>query len=341
MTQMSFLTNEPIGRRESLSGLLSIGLSLFTFSSRSEAERPTQVQDVYTKISDDKRLLLCGGGQRPEAALADFVERARKSAELRADLSTSKSRDHIGAVSTNILVIGWAKSDPARFYPAFKEQIAKYENCRTTLAPSRDETIKSESKREGFIQDIRKADGIFFLGGDQAGIMRVIDSHEAIRNELISFFNSGRATGGTSAGTAIMSNPMINGYRPLNSFAQVRLSESHSDVRICHGLGLCPKGVVVDQHGFSENLPGRSERMHLVTVATKSPVGIVVGEDGAAALTIEAKGSVTLSVLGGEIGLSLKRADGNGYQRTLLKSGEVLRLERYLQSSESALAEAR
>jgi cyanophycinase len=132
------------------------------------------------------------------------------------------------------------------------------------------------------------ATGIWFSGGDQNRLMAVLHASpvaEAIRSR----YAAGAAVGGTSAGAAVMTTPMITGDerrpggdRPDTS--QNWLTVSADNVATAEGLGLL-QGAIVDQHFLR-----RRRHNRLMSLVLEHPDRIGVGIDEATALVVEPNG---------------------------------------------------
>ncbi|HXH73513.1 MAG TPA: cyanophycinase [Bacteriovoracaceae bacterium] len=147
----------------------------------------------------ETKLLLIGGGKRPAEAMQEFVSLA-------------------GADKSRILIIPWASAS-----------LEGAENIKKELLSSGAIDVSIAGLT---LTDIDSFTGIFFTGGDQ----NVLMTHLLANNLIEPFrqrFIQGVVFGGTSAGTAIMSDPMINGETPVG---------------LVTGLGLLPAGIIVDQH---------------------------------------------------------------------------------------------
>jgi cyanophycinase len=152
-----------------------------------------------------KTLILIGGGARPAKALAYFVNAI--------DLNK------------NILILPWGTRYPNESFESIREELvavgAKY-NQVVCLC------------KHGFtakdLDLLQKTGGIYFPGGDQNKIMKKVLKYN-LKPLIHRLYNQGIPVAGTSAGTAIQSNPMITDSRGSTS----------------EGLGLL-KGHIVDQH---------------------------------------------------------------------------------------------
>ena len=94
-------------------------------------------------------------------------------------------------------------------------------------------------KRVKFVEQLNSASGVFFSGGDQNRIMDVL-ADEGLFQMIKSKYNSGTPFGGTSAGAAVMSDPMMTGEADLKILDGTK-------VGVRKGLGLLPS-VIFDQH---------------------------------------------------------------------------------------------
>ncbi|MBS1960803.1 MAG: Type 1 glutamine amidotransferase-like domain-containing protein [Bdellovibrionales bacterium] len=205
-------------RRFSLS--LIFGVVLGFSSASGWAGAPTEIAPVETK------LLLVGGGDRPEEAMKVFGGWA-------------------GGEQAKVLIIGWSSEIPETYFKTITDDLAKG-GVTDTFASLRGPASKAEraSFTKDFLAKLDQATAVFFAGGDQLKHMAVIDL-PGIRAALEAKFALGIPFAGTSAGCAIMSKRMLTG-------SKTKPSET------AKGLGLLPEGVLVDQHG---RRAGREERV--------------------------------------------------------------------------------
>ena len=188
-----------------------------------------------------RRLLIIGGAAGP-GLLGRFVALA-------------------GGPAARIVVIATASSSPsaseAEFRAVFSDLGAG--DVRALRLPTR-----CEANREQPL--LRRATGVFFTGGDQERIARVIGGTgtDALLHEL-----TGTVIAGTSAGAAAMSGTMIvEGDAPGITRASVRTGP---------GLELLP-GVLIDQH-FAER--GRVNRLLSAVALHPHELGLGIDEDTA------------------------------------------------------------
>ena len=201
--------------------------------------------------SDRTSLVLFGGGPRPESAIRRFVERAGGPGEAR------------------VLVVCWASSVPELVYESIGEQLgaAHPRSIESSL-----EAPRTAAERDAFVEQLARATGVFFSGGDQNRTMRTIEDFD-LAAPLRERFESGTPFAGTSAGMAIMSPRIIAG--------DIDPARMHKDkVRTREGLGLLP-GTIVDQHFLV-----RQRHNRLFALVLDQPDLLGVGVDEGAALTI-------------------------------------------------------
>lgn len=138
---------------------------------------------------------------------------------------------------------------------------------------------------------LQRATGIFFTGGDQLRISRVLGGTLSERS-LKAASLGGVAIGGTSAGAAAMGEIMIAGGRGGRS-------PGKNTVKMAPGLGVIG-GVVIDQH-FAQR--GRIGRLLAAVAHNPHVLGIGIDEDTAIIVTPDGRfnvlGSGTVTVVDG------------------------------------------
>lgn len=204
----------------------------------------------------DTTLLLVGGGKRPVKAMEKFVQKA-------------------GASKASLLVIPWASGTTEGAENIKRELL--------THSPAEVEIVAHElsaDQLKSLKEKIKTTSGIFFTGGNQNQLMKYMRRYELVETFRESFKN-GMAFAGTSAGTAIMSNPMLTG----NSDLSVINPEKNETAE---GLGLLPSNVIVDQHFI---LRSRFNRLASLILGTDK-LGIGIDEDNAIFITNNEKAEV-------------------------------------------------
>lgn len=192
-----------------------------------------------------QRLLVIGGGERPPEAIRKFVEWS-------------------GGAKSRILVITWASGVPDESYASLEKQFQTSNAGLVEHAPIR--PLDGE-KRARFVEQLNNASGVFFSGGDQNRIMDVL-ADDALLQLVKSKYNSGIPFGGTSAGAAVMSDPMMTGDADLKVLDGTK-------VGVRKGLGLAPN-VIFDQHFLVRQ---RHNRLFGLIIANPKMLGIGIDED--------------------------------------------------------------
>lgn len=188
-------------------------------------------------------LLLVGGGSRPVEAMKTFADIAGKE-------------------KADILIIPWA-SESIEGAESIKNELAAHTKGLLKIVPHR----LSPKDLEKLLQQIEKCTGIFFTGGDQNSLMNFIKEYQ-LTSLLKKRFQDGVIFGGTSAGTAIMSNPMLTGQGDISII-------KGSQIELAEGLGLLPANIIVDQHFIVRQ---RFNRLAGLIMDRKETLGIGVDE---------------------------------------------------------------
>lgn len=141
-------------------------------------------------------------------------------------------------------------------------------------------------------REILQYNAVFFVGGDQLRYRKILVDENGNDSPMLKsirkIYQTGGVVGGTSAGTAIMSNPMILGGTPVETIihgAEYQETPKNKGpekkVWLTHGFGLFPHGIV-DQHFLKR---GRAARlipaMFLFKDKINRSLGFGVDEDTA------------------------------------------------------------
>lgn len=202
---------------------------------------------AFSTVFAQERLMLVGGGKRPPEAIKRFVEWA-------------------GNEKARILIIPWATSVPQESFDSIKKDFSAYQSAAFENAPI---APLDAEERARFLTQLKNASGIFFTGGDQNRIMDVLQDAE-LYNALREKYKAGAVFGGTSAGTAVMSDPMLTGEANLKIIDGTK-------VGVRKGLGLLPNAIV-DQHFI---LRQRENRLFGIILQNPSMLGIGIDENTA------------------------------------------------------------
>ncbi len=205
-------------------------------------------------------LILIGGGDKPKDAMAKFVELAGGPQALIVAIPTASEEADVGSYYVKL----------------FKEEFG----C--TNVAFLDIKTKADAMRPDLADLAAKAGGIFFAGGDQVRITNALLG-TPVGAAIAAAFERGAVVGGTSAGTACQSDPMITGE---GDFKVIRADT----VELKPGLGFF-RGVIVDQHFIR-----RQRENRLFAVILEHPELLGVGVDEATAVWV--RPDRTFQVLG-------------------------------------------
>jgi cyanophycinase len=194
-----------------------------------------------------QRLVLVGGGDRPQVAVERFVEWA-------------------GGKQARVLVVPWASEEPDASFESIRAQIGPMQPAQIAVAPKPPLDARGKAQLADLLAS---ATGVFFGGGDQARIMDALDGTPFLAT-LRERYAAGVVFGGTSAGTAALSSPMITGD---GDFTVVDARQ----VKTRAGIGLLP-GVILDQHFVKRS---RQNRLFGLVLASPQTLGVGVDEDTA------------------------------------------------------------
>ncbi len=209
-------------------------------------------------LNASTKLLLIGGGTRPESAMAKFASLA-------------------GSTKANILIIGWA-STQANPASTIQSELSKYNPKKIEVAPLA--PMNAQDKMH-FLSQLKTATGIFFTGGDQNRIMSELEDL-TLRGKLIQMYQDGIIFAGTSAGTAIMSKTMLTGNGDLTVI-------NGSAIETTNGLGLLAENIIIDQHFIVRQ---RFNRLAGLILNSKTNLGIGIDEGTALLVTDNANAEV-------------------------------------------------
>jgi len=196
-------------------------------------------------LAAQEKLVAIGGGKRPPAAIKQFVNWA-------------------GAEKSKILIITWASGVPQESFDGIKKDFSAYQIASFENAPFAPLTEKT---RREFLAQLKNSTGIFFTGGDQNRIMDVL-ADEELYAALRERYAAGVVFGGTSAGTAAMSTPMMTGEANLKIIDGAKVGTRQ-------GLGLLPN-IVLDQHFIVRQ---RENRLFGLILQNPTLLGIGIDED--------------------------------------------------------------
>lgn len=205
-------------------------------------------------------LLIVGGGSQPDALVARFVELAG------------------GPGIARIAVVPMASSEPEETGAEKAVQLREFGAEAVVLNLSRAEAMDS-----GAVARLAGITGIWFTGGDQVPLARVLQDTPVLR-AMRRRYREGAVVGGTSAGAAIMGDSMLTGNqrRPdsLGYYGDEFPEIARGAIEVVPGLGFLP-GTIVDQHFVR-----RERHNRLLAVILERPTLLGAGIDEGTALEV-------------------------------------------------------
>ena len=202
-----------------------------------------------TAAMGQQRLMVVGGGTRPPEATKKFVE-------------------WCGGAKAKILAITWASGVPDESFDGIKKAFSAAGSVEQGAVRPLD-----PEKREKFITQIKDATCVYFAGGDQNRIMDVLTDEELLKM-LRAKYVAGTPFGGTSAGAAVISDPMMTGETDLKILDGTK-------VGVRTGLGLVPN-VMFDQHFLIRQ---RHNRLFGFVMEHPDYLGVGIDEGNAVMIT--------------------------------------------------------
>ena len=208
-------------------------------------------------------LLIVGGGPVSDSILGRFVELAG------------------GAGHASIVLLPMASEDPEAGLER-AEDFRRLGARAERLVLSHDQADSEETERR-----LQQATGIWFGGGDQSRLTAALHGTKAER-AIRQRYRDGAVVGGTSAGAAVMSTPMLTGDerrpggdRPLPQDSEdAYLTIARENVVTAEGFDLLP-GAIVDQHFVR-----RRRNNRLLSLVLEHPERVGVGIDESTALEV-------------------------------------------------------
>lgn len=198
-----------------------------------------------------RRLLLLGGADRSPQAMRRFV-------------------DWAGGAKGRILVVPYATEDPEGYAKDVVDEVSAFSPIKTEVAVTTATLARKGGK--AFLDQLSRASAVFFTGGDQVRLMGVLSRHGLVR-PLRERHRAGLPFAGTSAGTAVMSDPMITGEGDFEVI-------DGDKVETAEGLGAL-EGTITDQHFLRRKRANR-----LMGAILKRPDLLGVGVDETSALAV-------------------------------------------------------
>jgi cyanophycinase len=213
-------------------------------------------------------LVIVGGGPIPDEINRRFLDLAG------------------GAGKARIVVLPMASESGAE---SGAEKAASFRKLGAVNAVSLN-LARNDTGADSVARLLGQATGIWFPGGDQNRLTATILG-TAVLDSIRSRYRHGAVVGGTSAGAAVMSDPMISGddrgpggARPPSDSSDGWMTIDRDDVVVVPGFGLLPN-VTVDQHFLR-----RRRHNRLISVVLEHPTVVGIGIDESTALVVSPKG---------------------------------------------------
>lgn len=193
-----------------------------------------------------------------------------------------------GGREARLVIITTATEYPRQTGEEYRALLRTLGAKRVSVAP-----ITERRAANGLVQaeEIERADGIFFTGGDQLRLTSILGGSlvdAAIRRAFV----GGSVLAGTSAGASVMSDTMIIGGDSSDTPTKDSLS-------MAHGMSLLER-TVVDQH-FAQR--GRINRLLAAVAQNPHVLGIGIDEDTALIVPPDGRceiiGSQSVTILDG------------------------------------------
>ena len=231
--------------------------------------------DLGPRTSDLKArgtLFIVGGGPQPRELVERFVQLA-------------------GGTSARIVVVPMASASGATSGEEKAKDLRELGATAVNVVLTR-EQANSDSAARLFAD----ATGIWFGGGDQTRLANIIRGTK-VDSAIAARYRAGAVVGGTSAGAAVLSTPMITGEerkpggaRPTNADSGATwMTIARGNVETVDGFGLL-REAVVDQHFLR-----RRRHNRLMSLVLEGPPHLGVGIDESTALIVSPNGPWTVA----------------------------------------------
>lgn len=201
-------------------------------------------------------LVIIGGGKRSINIMQKIVELA-------------------GGKDARIIVIPNASSVPIETAKYQVKEFAELGVASEYLVFSA-ETVDADSN----INKLKTATGIFFSGGDQSNLTKVLLGTKLLE-KIYEIYNDGGVISGTSAGAAVMSKIMITGNEIMNKDSNnAFISIQKNNYEVKEGFGFI-NSAIVDQHFIK-----RKRMNRLISLVFENPNLLGIGIDESTAIIV-------------------------------------------------------
>ena len=211
-------------------------------------------------------LFIVGGGPQSAAMVQRFVDLA-------------------GGKEAKIVVFAMASSDGK----ASGEE--KAEDLRKLGADAHAYYIDhDEANSDSMETNMKGVTGVWFGGGDQVLLTRALLGTR-VEKAIHRRYEAGAVVGGTSAGAAVMSNPMLTGeerhpggVRPPSDTTEHYMTIARGNTELVPGFGMIT-GALIDQHFLR-----RRRHNRFISAVLDTPAHLGVGIDESTALIVHPDG---------------------------------------------------
>ncbi|MEM8783545.1 MAG: cyanophycinase [Planctomycetota bacterium] len=265
-------------RRNPVAVVLRRGALVFAVIGGLSLANPSQAEPDPPRQADDGHLVIVGGGLQPD-----------NEPIYRAVLDRIPDDGTLGVLPT-------ASGVPEESGPGHVADFRQYAgpNQKIVLLDIRNGDV-GKANDPAWAEKIKACDGLWFTGGDQSRIVATFRPDEGDTPAYAAMWdvlNRGGVIGGTSAGAAMMSDPMIkwgNSHEAL--LLGVVNDVPDFGVGVGKGMGFLPDAIV-DQHFFARGRLGRLlVAMQHDYVRDEGRLGVGVGENSAFVFNIGFKQS--------------------------------------------------
>jgi cyanophycinase len=153
---------------------------------------------------------------------------------------------------------------------------------------------QKEANSDSMVKHMEGVTGVWFGGGDQVLLTKALLGTR-VEKAIHDRYRAGAVIGGTSAGAAVMSNPMltgeekhVGGVRPPSDSTEHYMTIARDNVELVPGFGMI-KGVLIDQHFVR-----RRRHNRFISAVLGSPPRLGAGIDESTALIVHPDGHWTV-----------------------------------------------
>jgi len=220
-----------------------------------------------SSFENQGHLMIIGGGKRTSEIMQTCVDVA-------------------GGSDARFVIIPQASSEPLETALYQQEDILKYGAGEVSYLMLDSNNVDDATH----LEQIKNATAIFFSGGDQIRLTRLLLGTKLL-DEINELYRRGGLISGTSAGAAIQSELMITGEELLNTDVDRSYGTiSPNNIELVQGFGFLTEAII-DQHHIK-----RRRNNRLMSVVLEQPELLGIGIDESTAILVNP--NRTFEVLG-------------------------------------------